>query len=129
MGQRNYVAKYAQRSGAGKHSNKKEKRMSYAYQEDWVHIDSHNEEIDRLEAEIKALEETVENADYDEAFILAELIELRWRYSDYKDMYQELEGIIKLHSDTAVHKALGILANKFTRKTTPEEWEITWLRG
>lgn len=103
--------------------------MSYIGQEDWVHIDQHNEEIDRLEQEVDVLASLVENAEYDEAFILAELIELRWRYSDYKDMYQELEGIIKLHSEAATRKAVEILGNKFTRKTTPEAWEITWLHG
>ena len=129
MGQRNYVAKYAQRSGAGRHTNRKEKKMSYAYQEDWVHIDEHNTAVEGMQERIKELEEAVENAAYDEAFILSELIELRWRYSDYKDMYKELEAVIGMHSEPVIRRAIKMLAEKFPSKATAERWEIEWLRG
>lgn len=74
MKQRNFVAKYSQRSGAGKH---KEKRMSTIDKEDWVYIEHHNEEVNYLEDKVRILEERVANAEDDEVFILSKILGIR----------------------------------------------------
>ena len=127
MKQRNYVAKYVQRSGAGRHINKWKDKMSYIGQEDWVHIDTHNDEVERLEEKVAELEQVIKDMQFDEAYLCADLIELRWRYSDYRDMYEELEELIKWCGPDNTRKAVEMLNEKFPRKTGFHDWGITWL--
>ena len=74
MKQRNFVAKYSQRSGAGKH---KEKRMSTIDKEDWVYYENYKDEIEWMKTRIAELEEVIENQDHAEVFILAKMIGMR----------------------------------------------------
>lgn len=98
--------------------------MSTIDKEDWVYIEQHNEAVEYLEGRKAELEQALEYAQDDEAYILANLIELRWRYSDYKDVYEELGGLIKLHSRAAVGRALKLLGEKFKGSNRPEQWEL-----
>jgi len=91
--------------------------------EDWVYIEQHKEAVEYLEGRKAELEQSLEDAEHDEAFILSNLIELRWRYSDYTDMHEELTWLIKLHSKAAIERALKMLENKFP-KTPAEKWEV-----
>jgi len=102
--------------------------MSYIGQEDWVHIDAHNQEVERLEEKVAELEQVIKDMQFDEAYLCADLIELRWRYSDYKDMYEELEELIKWCGPDTTHKALEMLNEKFPSKKGFDSWELTWLR-
>lgn len=106
MKQRNYVAKYAQRSGAGKH---KEKRMSTIDKEDWVYIEQHNDEVKYLEDKIKVLEELVDNAEDDEVFILSKIIEMRALAVKQEcwSVVGACDYIIGIHSATVYIKAKG----------------------
>lgn len=122
MKQRNFVAKHAQRSGAGRH-NRKERKMSYIGQEDWIHIDSYQEEVEDLENKIEDLQAALKSAEEDEVYFLSKLIELRWRYSDYEDVRQELTYLIKLHTKLNRQKALQALEKEFPNRTI-ESWGV-----
>lgn len=98
--------------------------MSYRNQEDWVHIDAYNEEVDSLQDKVSELTAVNQDMADDEVFILSELIELRWRYSDYSDMYQELEHIIRLHDKSVIEKAIEKLGQKFPSKQGVERWDL-----
>lgn len=104
MKQRNFVAKYSQRSGAGKH---KEKRMSTIDKEDWVYIEHHNEAVDYLEDKVRVLEEQVSNAEADEIFILSKLIGMRETAVEQKcwSVVGACDYVIGLHSATVYVKA------------------------
>jgi hypothetical protein len=101
--------------------------MSYIGQEDWVHIDAHNQEVDRLEEKVAELEQVIRDMQFDEAYLCADIIELRWRYSDYKDMHEELEELIRWCGPDSTRAAVKMLNEKFPRKTSTEDWGITWL--
>lgn len=126
MRQRNFVAKHAQRSGAGRHK-RKDKDMSYIGQEDWVHIDAHNDEVNALEDKVAELEQVIKDMQFDEAYLCADLIELRWRYSDYKDMYEELEELIRWCGPDTTRKAIEMLGEKYPSKKGFARWDLTWL--
>jgi uncharacterized coiled-coil protein SlyX len=101
--------------------------MSYIGQEDWVHIDAHNDAMDLLGDRIADLEASLDAVESDEAYTLARIIELRWRYSDYSDMHQELEELIKEHASSTTRKAIVLLNLKYPKKTGTDDWGITWL--
>lgn len=104
MKQRNFVAKYSQRSGAGKH---KEKRMSTIDKEDWVYIEHHNEAVDYLEDKVRVLEGLVANAQDDEVFILSKIIGIRQLGVDNKcwGVVGACDYVIGLHSAMTYVKA------------------------
>jgi hypothetical protein len=106
MKQRNYVAKHAQRSGAGKHK-RKEPKMSYLHQEDWVHIDDHNTETDRLSDKVAELQKVIDDMKYDEAYVLSWIIGLRNNARNRKEWetVAHCDHIINLHSAVAQAQA------------------------
>lgn len=104
MKQRNFVAKYSQRSGAGKH---KEKRMSTIDKEDWIYYENYKDEVDWMKTRIAELEEVVENQDHAEIFILAKMIGMRETAIKEKawGVVGKLDYVIGLHSATVYVKA------------------------
>jgi len=102
MKQRNYVAKYAQTSGSGRHK-RKDKSMSYKNQEDWVHIDDYNDEIQKLD-----------------------IMLIRDHYSDYSDVKEELDYIIKAHDHSVRRKAQEYLMKAYPKRTWGED---LWVAG
>jgi hypothetical protein len=109
---RNFVAKYAQKSGAGKHQSKKGRdKMSYVGQEDWVHIDDHNKEIERLEARVSDLEQVIRDLEYDERFILSLIMGLRGKASvlKYWEIVGGIDNIIGFHSAVSIVEAKAML--------------------
>ncbi len=71
--------------------------------------------------------QVIRDMQFDEAYLCADIIELRWRYSDYKDMHEELEELIRWCGPDSTRAAVKMLNEKFPRKTGTEDWEITWL--
>jgi len=120
MKQRNFVAKYSQRSGAGKHK-RKDRLMSTVDKEDWIHVDDFWNRVGYLEEQIQDLKLTIKSMEEDEVYFLSQLIELRWRYSDYEDMHEELTYLIKLHKKIALQKALQLLEKEYP-STPIESW-------
>lgn len=90
--------------------------MSYVGQEDWVHVDDHFSEIEELEKQVSDLENQVKELRDDEVFILAEIMWLRDHYSDYRDMRDELTGLIKLHDESVKRKAVDMLLKKYPNR-------------
>jgi len=125
MKQRNYVAKHAQRSGAGKHK-RKESKMSYLHQEDWVHIDDHNKEIQRLQDRISELETVNRDMVDDEVTTLSDIMLIRDHYSDYSDVKEELDYVIKAHDHSVRRKAQEFLMKAYPKRTWGED---LWLLG
>jgi hypothetical protein len=102
--------------------------MSYTYEEDWIHVDDWEKQVRQYEAEIEDLKLQVKNMAEDEAFILSNLIELRWRYSDYWDMKEELTYLIGLYHAETKKAAYALLDARFPPKDnrTPEErWSVS----
>ena len=122
---RNYVAKHAQRSGSGRHK-RKDKSMSYTYQEDWVHIDDYNAEIQKLEDRISELETVNRDMRDDEITVLSDIMLIRDHYSDYSDVREELDYIIKAHDKSARQKAQEYLMKAYPKRTWGED---LWLVG
>jgi hypothetical protein len=106
MRQRNYVAKYSQRSGAGKHK-RKDKQMGYINKEDWMHIDDYNAEHDKLTEKVSELQQVIDDLKYDEAYILSLIIGLREnaRSRQEWETLGRLDHIIFLHSAAAQAQA------------------------
>jgi hypothetical protein len=111
MKQRNFVAKYAQRSGAGKHKEKPMREYNY---DDWNDADQQGvpmEMLEILEARISELEENAKNAEDDEVFILSKIMDLQDTAIEAKAwaVVGKLEYIIGLHSATVYAKARQLL--------------------
>jgi chromosome segregation ATPase len=125
MKQRNYVAKYAQTSGSGRHK-RKDKSMSYKNQEDWVHIDDYNDEIQKLEDRISELETVNRDMRDDEVTVLSDIMLIRDHYSDYSDVKEELDYIIKAHDHSVRRKAQEYLMKAYPKRTWGED---LWVAG
>ncbi len=124
MKQRNFVAKYSQSSGAGKHKRKEEK-MSYIYEEDWVHIDDYNKEIQQLQDRISELEAVNRDMVDDEVTTLSDIMLIRDHYSDYSDVKEELDYIIKAHDKSVRQKAQEYLMKAYPKRTWGEDlWQV-----
>ena len=110
MRQRNYVAKYSQRSGAGKHK-RKDKQMSYIDKEDWMHIDDYNKEVNQLEDQIAVLQKVIEDMTYDESYILSLVMGLREKAakSHHWATVGHCDNIIFLHSAVAQTNARKLM--------------------
>jgi hypothetical protein len=108
---RNLVAKYAQRSGAGKHKRKDRTKMSYIGQEDWVHIDDFNKETDRLENRISELEQVIRDLEHDERFILSLIMGLRKQARGLRcwEVVGSCDQIIAFHSAVSIVEAKAML--------------------
>jgi hypothetical protein len=111
MKQRNYVAKYAQRSGAGKHKEKPMREYNY---DDWNDADQQGvpmEMLEILEARISELEENAKNAEDDEVFILSRIMDLQDTAIEARAwaVVNKLEYMINLHSETVHAKARQLL--------------------
>lgn len=122
MRQRNYVAKYAQRSGAGKHKIKGKDMKEKAY-DDWndadqqvITTEDHYSEIQYLEDRVEHLEQQVKDLCDDEVFILSEIMMVRDHYSDYKDIHTELTAIIDFHSKEVKHRAIEKLLAQYPNR-------------
>jgi chromosome segregation ATPase len=124
MKQRNFVAKYSQSSGAGKHK-RKEAKMSYIYEEDWVHIDDYNKEIQQLQDRISELEAVNRDMVDDEVTTLSDIMLIRDHYSDYSDVKEELDYIIKAHDKSVRQKAQEYLMKAYPKRTWGEDlWQV-----
>ena len=124
MKQRNFVAKYSQSSGAGKHK-RKESKMSYIYEEDWVHIDDYNKEIQQLQDRISELEAVNRDMVDDEVTTLSDIMLIRDHYSDYSDVKEELDYIIKAHDKSVRQKAQEYLMKAYPKRTWGEDlWQV-----
>jgi len=110
MKQRNYVAKHAQRSGAGKHK-RKEPKVSYLHQEDWVHIDDHNKETNQLEDHIAVLQKVIDDMTHDEHYMLSLIIGLREKASKRQEWetIAHCDHIINLHSAVSQAEARKLI--------------------
>jgi hypothetical protein len=108
---RNLVAKYAQRSGAGRHKRKDKAKMSYIGQEDWVHIDDFNKETDRLENRVSELEQVIRDLEHDERFILSLIMGLREKAKGLKawEIVGGCDQIIAFHSAVSIVEAKAML--------------------
>lgn len=108
---RNLVAKYAQRSGAGRHKRKDKAKMSYIGQEDWVHIDEYNKEVDSLTAKVAELEQVIRDLEYDERFVLSMIMGLRNKAHEQKlwDIVGRCDYIISFHSAVSIVEAKAML--------------------
>lgn len=98
--------------------------MSYIGQEDWVHIDEHSEQVNRLEEQIADLKVSVDAADSELVSLLAEVIEIKWRYTDYSDLQQDLGEVINLYKPF-IDKAVQELGRRYPKHTsTREAWGL-----
>jgi hypothetical protein len=109
MGQRNYVAKYAQRSGAGPHKRKDKAMASYP-KEDWVYIEDYNAEVEYLNSRKQELEQVVQDQDDDARYILSLILALREHAvgKQYWDVVGQCDYIVGLHSATDYVEALKL---------------------
>ena len=90
--------------------------MSYAYQEDWVHIDEHGEQIDNLKNQIEDLKLTVSCLLDEEVFTLSELMLIRDdidRGMPMQIIRGEIEKLIAVHSTEVREKAIARIAERF----------------
>lgn len=85
--------------------------MSYVGQEDWVHIDDYNKEIERLEGRVAELEQVIRDLEYDERFILSLIMGLRVKASDLKEwgIVGSIDQIIGFHSAVSIVEAKAML--------------------
>lgn len=81
--------------------------MSYAYQEDWVHVDEYWKQINQLEDQIADLKLEVESADDDEVYTLAQIYKALEIAIDAGEPQSEqaLKAIINLHRKEVREKA------------------------
>lgn len=99
--------------------------MSTVDKEDWIHVDSYWQEIEDFENKIDDLKAALDSAEGDEVYVLSRLIETRWRYTDYTDLYEDLTEIIKLHREDVVDKALKVLYEQFPNTAKhPSSWGL-----
>lgn len=125
---KDYFARYAQKKNQGRFKRQllklEEFDMSYIGQEDWVHIDQHWEQVNQLEEKIADLEISVQASDSELVSLLAEIIETRWRYSDYSDLHQDLGEVINLYKPL-VDKAVEELGRRYPNyQKTKEAWGL-----
>jgi hypothetical protein len=108
MKQRNYVAKYAQRSGAGKHKENKMKDYNYDYWNDADYDSVDYSAVEQYQERIAELEQVVEDMKTDELYILYNLMkakEIATTTLDLVEVYKELTRLIELHSPELREKA------------------------
>jgi hypothetical protein len=111
MKQRNFVAKHAQRSGAGRHKPK-EKIMSEYYRDSWNDADQcqiTEEEYGALESQVIDLKGEIEQFKEDEILVLAEVIKARDELLQDKDTFsviERLNKLIQLHLSDVREKAM-----------------------
>jgi hypothetical protein len=123
---RNYVAKYAQRSGAGKH---KENKVQEYYRDDWNDADQQvidYNEIQYMEDKIVDLEQQNKDLRDEEVFVLAEIMYIRDHYSDYDDVAEALGQLIALHDISVRYKARDKLMKMYPNRHWGED---TWQLG
>lgn len=114
MMRRNFVAKHAQRSGAGKH--KERKRMEKYYGSDhWNDYDDPPswDDIRALEAQLYPLQEYEKQVMEDEAFVLSKIIEAQNAIITGKleDCYDILTDAIRMHSEEVKSMAFKMVRN------------------
>lgn len=85
--------------------------MSYVGQEDWVHIDDYNKEIERLDGRVAELEQVIRDLEYDERFILSLIMGLRVKAGDLKawGIVGSIDQIIGFHSAVSIVEAKAML--------------------
>jgi hypothetical protein len=99
--------------------------MSYLHQEDWVHIDDHNKEIQQLQDRISELETVNRDMRDDEIAVLSDILLIRDHYSDYSDVKEELDHIIKMHDKSVRQKAQDYLMKTYPKRTWGEDlWRV-----
>lgn len=120
MKTRNYVAKYAQRSGSGKHKRKDMKEYTY---DDWNDAENalmteqqYYDEMQYLEDKNASLEQILKDMCDDEVFVLAEIMLIRDHYSDYKDVHEELTAVVNMHAPETKHKAIDKLLKMYPNR-------------
>ena len=90
--------------------------MSYAYEEDWVHVDEHGEKVDNLKNQIEDLKLTVSSMIDDEVFTLSELMLIRDdidRGMPMQIIRGEIEKLIAVHNTDVREKAIARIAERF----------------
>lgn len=106
--QRNFVAKYSQRSGAGKHKEKPVRDYNYDYWNDADYDTVDYTAVEQYEERIAELTQTIEDMKTDELYILYHLMKAKDTASttlDLVEVYMELQRLIGLHSKELQEKA------------------------
>lgn len=85
--------------------------MSYVGQEDWVHIDDYNKEIDSLTARVSELEQVIRDLEHDERFVLSMIMDLREKARKAKlwDIVGRCDYITSFHSAVSIVEAKAML--------------------
>jgi hypothetical protein len=112
MKQRNFVAKYSQRSGAGKHKEKPMREYNY---DDWNDIDADTIDysaLEQSEERIAELNQTIEDMKTDELYILYHMMNARTKTS-LEAVFKDLDFLIKLHSKELIEKAKNYKPQEF----------------
>lgn len=111
MKPRNFVAKHAQRSGAGRHKPK-EITMSEYYRDDWNDADQcqiTEEEYSALESQVADLKAEIDQRIDDEVYVLSEIMKARDSLLINKNTFsvvEQLNNLIKAHLPDVRHKAM-----------------------
>jgi hypothetical protein len=108
MKQRNFVAKYSQRSGAGKHKEKPMRDYNHDYWNDADYDTVDYTAVEQYEERIAELTQTIEDMKTDELYILYHLMKAKDTASttlDLVEVYVELQRLIGLHSKELQEKA------------------------
>lgn len=105
MKQRNFVAKYSQRSGAGKHKEKPVRDYNYDYWNDADYDTVDYTAVEQYEERIAELTQTIEDMKTDELYILYHLMKAKDAYMAGEQVYKELQRLIGLHSKELQEKA------------------------
>ena len=114
MKQRNFVAKYSQRSGAGKHKEKPVRDYNYDYWNDADYDTVDYTAVEQYEERIAELTQTIEDMKTDELYILYNLMKAKEAASSYEVVKwgesgpvacKELDRLIGLHSKELQDKA------------------------
>ncbi len=126
MKTRNFVAKHAQSSGAGKHKRKDKtvKEPNYDYWNDADQQTIDYNEIQYLEDKVADLEKINEELREDEVFTLAEIMLIRDHYSDYRDIGEELDRLIGMHHKDVRKKAQDRLLKEYPNRNWGDIWQL-----
>jgi cell division protein ZapA (FtsZ GTPase activity inhibitor) len=90
-----------------------------------VSVEDHYNELQYLEDKVNELEQVNQEMREDEIFVLAEIMLIRDHYSDYQDVKEELDHVIKMHDKTVREKAQEKLMAMYPNRHWGEDlWRL-----
>jgi hypothetical protein len=82
----------------------------YLNEDDWIHVDDYNQEIDRLEEEVKDLKYAVDALEDNSLFTLTEMLLIRDRilkHDPIEDILTDLNILIRTFSEDEKARAIS----------------------